>query len=214
MDKRQVLGIIFDTKLVAIIRTESAAQVVEIVHALEEGGVKAIEITMTVPDAVSLLREARRSLGQGVLLGAGTVLDAETGRACILAGADFIVSPTTDFGLIGLCNRYGVVVVPGTLSPTEVLAAWQGGADLVKVFPAGDLRPGYIRSLRGPLPQVPLMPTGGINLDNAAAFIQAGAVALGVGRSLGGKGELSPQGLAELTERAWRFLKVIAQAKD
>jgi 2-dehydro-3-deoxyphosphogluconate aldolase/(4S)-4-hydroxy-2-oxoglutarate aldolase len=210
MDKREVLDIIFETKLVAIIRTESPHQVVEIARSLEEGGIKAIEITMTVPDAVALVREARQSLEPGVLLGAGTVLDAETGRACILAGADFIVSPTADIGLIALCNRYGVAVVPGTLTPTEVLAAWQAGADLIKVFPAGDLGPGYIRSLRGPLPQVPLMPTGGIALDNASAFIQAGATALGVGSSLVGRGELSRQGLRELTERARKLVEAIA----
>ena len=182
MDTQQVMSRIRDVGVVPVIRAESADEAARVIDAIRAGGVSVLEITMTVPGAVALIAEVARRVGDDAVVGAGTVLDAETARACILAGARFVVSPALDLGTIACCRRYSVPVMPGALTPTEVVAAWQAGADIVKVFPANALGgASYIKALKAPLPQIELCPTGGVSLDTAADFIKAGASALGVG---------------------------------
>lgn len=184
MSRDTTLRRILDGGIVAVVRAESGERLARVVAALAEGGVTAAEITFTVPDAIDVIRTVRAQLGDRVALGAGTVLDPETARAALLAGAEYIVAPTTNPDVIRLCRRYDKVVMPGAFTPTEVLAAWEAGADVVKVFPADVGGPAYLKALRGPLPQVRLMPTGGVDLTTAAAFLDAGACCLGVGGSL------------------------------
>jgi 2-dehydro-3-deoxyphosphogluconate aldolase/(4S)-4-hydroxy-2-oxoglutarate aldolase len=169
---------------VAVVRSESSESLVKVVQALAEGGVTAAEITFTVPDAIEVIRRVRKEVGDSVVLGAGTVLDPETARAALLAGAEYIVAPTVNVDVIRLCRRYDKVIMPGAFTPTEVVAAWEAGADVVKVFPADIGGPPFLKALRGPLPQVRLMPTGGVDLTTAEAFLKAGACCLGVGGAL------------------------------
>jgi 2-dehydro-3-deoxyphosphogluconate aldolase/(4S)-4-hydroxy-2-oxoglutarate aldolase len=178
------LARVLDAGLVAVVRAPDPRHLVGVVGALADGGVTVAEITMTVPDALDVLRCVKRELGGRVMLGAGTVLDAETARAALLAGAEFVVAPTLDLDVIRLCKRHGKLVMPGAFTPTEILAAWQAGADIVKVFPADVVGPAFFRALRGPLPQVRLMPTGGVDLATAHDFLAAGACCLGVGSQL------------------------------
>lgn len=173
-----------DAGVVAIIRLQDASKVPDIIAALIDGGVRALEVTMTVPGAVDLIKAAGQKLPSGFLLGAGTVTDAETAWRVADAGASFIVSPVFRPAIIETAHSRGVAALPGCFSPTEVLNAWDAGADIVKVFPATTLGPGYLKDLHGPLPQVKLMPTGGVTLDNAGDWIKAGAVAVGVGSAL------------------------------
>jgi 2-dehydro-3-deoxyphosphogluconate aldolase/(4S)-4-hydroxy-2-oxoglutarate aldolase len=170
--------------VVAVIRMKDPAKLRAVFDALAEGGVRAIEVTMTVPGAVALIGELATSLPAGIVLGAGTVIDAATARAVIDAGARFIVSPVFRRDVVAVCLERGVVAAPGCFSPTEILDAHEMGADLVKVFPATALGPQYIKDLRAPMPQLRLMPTGGVTLDNAGDWIRAGAVAVGVGSAL------------------------------
>lgn len=181
MSRDATLNRILDGGIVAVVRSESADSLIQVVEALAEGGVTAAEITFTVPGAIDVIKEARRVLGDRVVLGAGTVLDPETARAALLAGAEYLVSPTVNPEVIRLCRRYDKVIMPGAFTPTEVLAAWEAGADVVKIFPADVGGPAYLKALKGPLPQVRLMPTGGVNLDTAESFLKAGACCLGVG---------------------------------
>src|SRR5438477_5136780 len=162
MSRETTLRRIMDGGIVAVVRSESSASLVKVVQALAEGGVTAAEITFTVPDAVEVIREVRREVGDAIVLGAGTVLDPETARAALLAGAEYIVAPIVNLEVIRLCRRYDKVVMPGALTPTEVLNAWEAGADIVKVFPADVGGPAYLKALHSPLPQVRLMPTGGV----------------------------------------------------
>jgi 2-dehydro-3-deoxyphosphogluconate aldolase/(4S)-4-hydroxy-2-oxoglutarate aldolase len=148
------------------------------------GGVEVMEVTLTVPRATQVLEKVAGKLGDRVLLGAGTVLDAETARAAMLAGAEFIVAPNTNLEVIEICRRYSKLVMPGALTPTEIVTAWQAGADIVKIFPSELTGPKYLKAIKAPLPQVRLMPTGGVNLDTAVEFLQSGACALGIGGSL------------------------------
>lgn len=170
--------------VVAVIRLRDGARLRGVVDALVEGGVKAMEVTMTVPGAVGLIEGLARDLPEGFILGAGTVLDPETARQVILAGARFLVSPICSLPTIEMAHRYDVAMMPGCYTPTEILTAWQAGADVVKVFPATTLGPGYIKDVKAPLPQVKLMPTGGVSLENAGEWIRAGACAVGVGSAL------------------------------
>jgi 2-dehydro-3-deoxyphosphogluconate aldolase/(4S)-4-hydroxy-2-oxoglutarate aldolase len=202
-----------DAGIVAVIRADSGERLVDVARALLAGGVQAIEVTFTVPRALAVLERVAHELGDEVLLGAGTVLDAETARAALLAGARFIVSPVLDVPVIELCRRYAAPVVPGALTPTEVLRAWQAGADIVKIFPADVGGAAYLRALRGPLPQVRLMPTGTVDLQNAADFLRAGACALGVGSCL-----VSPQNVAEgdlqaIQSRARQFVTLVQETR-
>ncbi len=170
--------------VVAVIRLKDPDALRSVVDALAEGGVRALEVTMTVPRAIDLIAELAPSLPPGFLLGAGTVLDSETARLAILAGARFLVSPVFRPDVVAMSHRYDVAVMPGCFTPTEILAAWEAGADVVKVFPATALGPGFFKDVHGPLPQVKLMPTGGVSLTNAGDWIRAGAVAVGVGTAL------------------------------
>ena len=213
MSKEKDLERIVSSGVVAVIRIEDAAKLIKVAEALKVGEVEAIEFTMTTPGAVEMIAQAVHRFGDEVLMGAGTVLDAETARAAILAGVKFVVGPNLDLKVIELCRRYSVIVVPGCLTPTEILSAWEAGADLVKVFPASVMGPGYLKAILGPLPQVRLLPTGGIDLENARAFIKAGAVAIGVGGSLVDKKAVAVGDFASLTEMARKFVGAIREAR-
>ena len=199
-----VLARIREDKIVAVLRAETADALMTLAKALRDGGLGCLEFTMTTPGALDTLKAATQELGESVLLGAGTVLDRETARAAILAGARFLVSPCLRAEVLTMGKRYGVPVMPGAFTPGEVLAAWEAGADVVKVFPAGRLGPDYLKDLHGPFPQIALMPTGGISPDDAAAYLKAGAVAVGLGGNLT---RLAPgESPATLTERARRLM--------
>lgn len=213
MDKKAVLERITTTGLVPVIRARSADEAAEAVAAIQKGGLSVLEITMTVPDAVALIRDVAQR-APDALVGAGTVLDAKTARECIDAGARFVVSPALDVETIRACNEAGIAVLPGALTPTEVVTAWRAGADLVKVFPAGSVGgPSYIKSLKAPLPQIGLVPTGGVSLQTAKAFLEAGAAALGVGADLVDLAALRAGNAALITERARAFLAVVREAR-
>ncbi|HEV3164978.1 MAG TPA: bifunctional 4-hydroxy-2-oxoglutarate aldolase/2-dehydro-3-deoxy-phosphogluconate aldolase [Isosphaeraceae bacterium] len=184
MGREATLKRIIDGGVVAVVRAESGSALVKVVQALAEGGVTAAEITFTVPDAIEVIGRVRREVGDAVVLGAGTVLDPETARAALLAGAEYLVAPTLNLDVIRMARRYDKVVMPGAFTPTEVLAAWEAGADVVKIFPAEVGGPAYLKALRGPLPQIRVMPTGGVDLNTAEVFLKAGACCLGVGSSL------------------------------
>src|SRR5204863_5069289 len=183
---------VLDQTIVAAIRAESPDLLVDVAEALLAGSVEVMEVTFTVPRATQVLEKVAAKLGSRVLLGAGTVLDPETARAAILSGAEFIVSPAVNLDVIKVCRRYDKLVMPGAFTPTEVLTAWEAGADIVKVFPADVVGPAFFKALRGPLPQIRLMPTGGVDLNTAAAFLKAGACCLGVGGQL-----VEPKAVAE-----------------
>lgn len=196
-------------KIVAIIRGARPEDVLPIAKALSAGGIKALEITLNSPKALSVIEAVADAIGDDVLVGAGTVLDAETARAAILAGAQFIISPTLDAGTIQATRRYGAVSIPGAYTATEILTAYTLGGDIIKVFPAAT--PQYIKDVRGPLPQIPIMPTGGVNLDNIQEFQKAGAVAFGIGSALvNTKQKVTDEYLKELTGKAQKFVQAIA----
>ncbi|HST24066.1 MAG TPA: bifunctional 2-keto-4-hydroxyglutarate aldolase/2-keto-3-deoxy-6-phosphogluconate aldolase [Blastocatellia bacterium] len=215
MNRSEVIQQIVETGVIPVVRAASADEAMRAIDAIKEGGISVLEITMTVPGAVRVIEEVAARYGSEALVGAGTVLDAETARACILAGAEFIVSPALNSETIALCRRYGKVVMPGALTPTEVLAAWQAGADFVKVFPCDSVGGAkYIKSLKAPLPQIQVVPTGGVTLQTAADFIKAGASALGIGTDLvdvkalrEGQGNL-------ITERARRFIEIVKESRE
>jgi 2-dehydro-3-deoxyphosphogluconate aldolase/(4S)-4-hydroxy-2-oxoglutarate aldolase len=185
------------------------------VDAICLGGIPIVEITMTVPGAIDMIREVAKSRGDDVLVGAGTVLDAETARQCVDAGAQFLVSPGLDVKTIEFAAREGKLIMAGALTPTEVITAWKAGSDFVKVFPCGQVGgPSYIRALRGPLPQVPLIPTGGVNLNTAADFILAGCAALGVGGELVQGAALKAGKPEIITETARKFVELVKHARE
>jgi 2-dehydro-3-deoxyphosphogluconate aldolase/(4S)-4-hydroxy-2-oxoglutarate aldolase len=215
MIKQDVLRRIAALGLVPVVRAQSADEAMRAIDAICEGGVNVLEITMTVPGAISVMEAVVARFGTDVIVGAGTVLDAETARACILAGAQFIVSPALDLGTLAICRRYAVAVMPGALTPTEVVTAWTAGADVVKVFPCGALGgASYIKSLKAPLPQIDLVPTGGVSLTTAADFIKAGAFALGVGADLVDVHAIRAGNAALVTERAREFLRIVQEARS
>jgi len=191
-----------------------AEQVLSVVAALVEGGVKAMEITFTVPRAPEMIAETLRHFGDQILLGAGTVLTTEQAEAAVAAGARFIVAPNTNFEVVRFCNQRDIAVMPGALTPTEVAAAWQGGADVVKLFPAETVGIAYLKALRAPLPDVPIMPTGGVDVGNAADWLRAGAFALGVGSQLVSKDALTLGRYDEITTLARQFMASIAKARE
>jgi 2-dehydro-3-deoxyphosphogluconate aldolase / (4S)-4-hydroxy-2-oxoglutarate aldolase len=214
MSKTAVLQRIREVGIVPVVRAESADEAGRAIAAIMAGGVPVLEITLTVPGAVPLIADLCRRFGQDAVVGAGTVLDPETARACILAGAQFIVSPATNVATIACCRRYGVPIMPGALTPTEVVAAWEAGADMVKVFPCSALGgASYIKALKAPLPQIDLIPTGGVNLQTAAEFIKAGSTALGVGADLVDLKALREGQDALLTERARKLVEIVRTAR-
>ncbi|HEY5574101.1 MAG TPA: bifunctional 4-hydroxy-2-oxoglutarate aldolase/2-dehydro-3-deoxy-phosphogluconate aldolase [Anaerolineales bacterium] len=205
MKEDRPLEFIHEAGVVAIMRAKSSDQLLAAAEAILEGGVRAIEVTMTTPNALEVINQATTRLGDNVLFGAGSVLDSETARAAILAGAQFIVCPTLNLGTIETCKRYSIPVVPGAYTPTEILTAWQAGATMVKVFPASIGGPGYIKAVKAPLPQVKLSAVGGVDLDNMADFIRAGCEGVGVGSDLVNQKLLDAKDFREITERARRF---------
>ncbi|MBK9090476.1 MAG: bifunctional 4-hydroxy-2-oxoglutarate aldolase/2-dehydro-3-deoxy-phosphogluconate aldolase [Holophagales bacterium] len=200
--------------VVAVIRLKDAGALGAVVDALAAGGVLALEVTMTVPGAIELIRDIAPSLPPDVVLGAGTVLDAETAQSAIEAGARYVVSPVFREEVLRVCHRFDVAALPGCFTPTEILGAWEAGADVVKVFPATALGPGYFRDLRGPFPHLRLMPTGGVSLANAGDWIRAGAVAIGVGTALVDAEAVAARRFDEITERARQFVAAVAAARS
>ena len=200
--------------VVAIIRASDASLLIEVVDAIQAGGIDIIEITMTTPNALGVLEEAVAKFGDEVLLGVGSVLDAETTRISILSGAEFVVSPVTRPDVIETCNRYGKVVMPGAFTPTEILTAWEIGADYVKVFPSSVAGARYIKEIKAPLPQIELIPTGGITIDNAGEFIAAGSSALGVGSGLVYQKIIAEREFETLTENASRLIQTVQEARN
>lgn len=201
------------TGLIAIVRLDSSAALVQAAKAIAAGGVSVIEFTLTTPGALRTIEEAVRELGGEALIGAGTVLDAESARAAMLAGAEFIVAPTLSLDVITMCHRYDKVVIPGAYTPTEILSAWEHGADFVKVFPAEIGGPAYLKAVRAPLPQVKLIPVGGVSVETAGAFIRAGAAALGVGSNLVDRKAVSEGRFAQLTAAAQALSQAVAEAR-
>lgn len=214
MDRVEIVKQIEDIGIVPVIRAASADEAMRAIDAIKEGGINVLEITMTVPGAIRVMEQVAARYGDEVLVGAGTVLDPETARACMLAGAQFIVSPALNLETIAMCRRYGVPVAPGALTPTEVITAWTAGADFVKVFPAGSVGgASYIKNLLGPLPQVKIIPTGGVSLKTAADFIKAGARALGVGTDLVDVKAIRAGDAHVVTERAREFVRIVREAR-
>ena len=213
MDKLARLNLIHQTGIIAIMRASSSDQLIAAADAIRAGGVRAIEVTMTTPGALDVIREASRRYGDEVLFGAGSVLDSETARAAILAGAGFIVAPTLKTGVIELCSRYGVPCAPGCFTPTEMLTAFEAGADLVKLFPAEIGGPAVVKAILAPLPQLKIIPVGGVDLTTAAAFIHNGAWALGVGSSLVNQKLLDSGDMPELTRRAAAFVEEVKKGR-
>jgi 2-dehydro-3-deoxyphosphogluconate aldolase/(4S)-4-hydroxy-2-oxoglutarate aldolase len=212
--KQQVLSFITDIGLVPVVRTASAESAIQAVEAIYNGGIRAAEITMTVPGAIRALEKVADAFGDRIVLGAGTVLDPETARAAMLAGAEFFVSPSLKLSTIEIARRYSKAVMPGALTPTEVLAAWEAGADIVKIFPCGNVGgPKYIKALRAPFPHIEMIPTGGVNLETAGEFLKAGACAVAVGAELVDAKSLKEGRLELIEEKARQYLAVIAKAR-
>jgi 2-dehydro-3-deoxyphosphogluconate aldolase / (4S)-4-hydroxy-2-oxoglutarate aldolase len=210
MNKTEVLKRIRETGLIPVVRAESADLAMQAVAALKAGGLDVLEVTMTVPGAIEVIQRLAREYGDEALIGAGTVLDPETALACTKAGAQFIVSPALNEETIAFCREQDVAIFPGALTPTEVVRAWKAGADAVKVFPAGAVGgASYLKALKAPLPQIELIPTGGVSLKTAADFIKAGAMALGVGADLVDPTALREGNTALITERARQFLEIV-----
>jgi 2-dehydro-3-deoxyphosphogluconate aldolase/(4S)-4-hydroxy-2-oxoglutarate aldolase len=213
MSKETQLRQVLDSGIVAVVRSPDHQQLVEVARALADGGVTVIEITMSVPNALEVLRQVRQALGDRILLGAGTVLDPETARAVLLAGAEYIVAPTLNLEVIRLCQRYDKLVMPGAFTPTEILTAWEAGADIVKVFPAEVVGPAFFKALRGPLPQVRIMPTGGVDLTTAAAFLKAGACCLGIGSQLVEPDAVAKRNFDRIRDLARQYVDIVKQVR-
>lgn len=213
MTRVQQLQRVLDSGIVAVVRAPDRAGLVEVIRALAAGGVTVAEVTLTVPNALDVIREARAALGDSVLLGAGTVLDGETCRAALLAGAEFIVSPTLSHDVIRVCRRYDKLVMPGAFTPTETLAAWEAGADIVKVFPAEVVGPAFFKAMRGPLPQIRLMPTGGVDLNTAADFLKAGACCLGIGSQLVDPKLVAARAFDQLRDLAAKYVEIVRKTR-
>ncbi len=214
MTKQTILSTIREIGLVPVVRTASADSAFKAIEAIYEGGVLTAEVTMTVPGALRVLEKLADHFGDRMLLGAGTVLDPETCRACMLAGAQFFVTPALNFKTIEMAHRYGKPIMPGALTPTEVLAAWDAGADIVKIFPCDNVGgPKYIKALKGPFPQIEMIPTGGVSLITAGDFLKAGSTAVAVGGELVDAKTIKEGNYAVFTERAKRFLDVVKTAR-
>jgi 2-dehydro-3-deoxyphosphogluconate aldolase/(4S)-4-hydroxy-2-oxoglutarate aldolase len=215
MTSREILGFLTDIGLVPVVRTTSADSAIKAIEAMYRGGIRAAEVTMTVPGAIRALEKLADQFGDRLMLGAGTVLDPETARSCMLAGAQFFVTPTLNVKTIEMANRYSKVICPGALTPTEVLTAWEAGADVVKVFPANAMGgPKYIKALKGPLPHVEMIPTGGVNLETAGEFLKAGACAVAVGSELVDPKLIQAGDYDRIEALARQYLQAIATARS
>lgn len=214
MDKQKVRERIMEIGIVPVVRASSADQASIAAEAVRLGGIPIVEITMTVPGAVELIRELVRNCGSEVLIGAGTVLHAEAARRCIDAGAEFLVSPGLNLETVAFAAREGKLIMAGALTPTEVMAAWEAGADFIKIFPCGQVGGAkYIKALKGPFPQIPFVPTGGVNLNTAAEFLEAGSVALGIGGELVQAEALKTNKPEIIVENARKFLAIVKHAR-
>lgn len=213
MNREKQLARVLECGIVAVVRANDPTNLGHVIAALAEGGVSVAEVTFTVPNAVDVIRAAKEQLGDKVLLGAGTVLDPETARAAILAGAEFIVSPTLNLDVICLSRRYDKLVFPGAFTPTEILTAWEAGADVIKVFPADVLGPNFFKAMRGPLPQVRLMPTGGVDLNTASEYLRAGACCLGIGSQLVDPKAVARQDYEYLRGLAWQYTQAVRMGR-
>ena len=203
---------IIDCGVVAVLRADSPSQLMDVSKALREGGVVAIEVTMTVPGALKVIEEVSAKM-EDTIVGVGTVLDPETARAAILSGAEYVVSPVLNLDVVAMAKRYGKAVMPAGFTPTEILTAWQAGADVVKVFPASIAGPAFFKDILGPLPSLKLMPTGGVDATTTPAFIKAGAVAVGAGSAMVDKQAVADKNWAKLTETARSFVDAVKQAR-
>ena len=203
-----------DIGIVPIVRADSAENAIQAVEAIYRGGIRAAEITMTVPGAIRALEKVADAFGDKIVLGAGTVLDPETARTCMLAGAEFFVTPAFKASTVEICRRYSKVIMPGALTPTEVLTAWEAGADAVKVFPCGNVGgPKYIKALKAPFPHIEMIPTGGVNLETAGEFLKAGACAVAVGSELVDSASVKAGRFDVIEQRARQYLEAIARAR-
>lgn len=215
MTKHEVRQKILEVGIVPVVRAASAQQAVLAAEAVAAGGIPIVEITMTVPGAIDVIAQLVRSIGGQVLVGAGTVLDAQTASRCLDAGAEFLVSPGFDPETVLLAKQSGKLMMAGALTPTEVINAYKAGSDFVKIFPCGNVGgPSYIKALKAALPQIPMIPTGGVNLTTAAEFLRAGASALGIGGELVSRAELEAGNSAALTEAARRYVAVVSEARQ
>jgi len=214
MTKDEVRKKIIAIGIVPVVRAASAQQVIQAAEAVAAGGIPIVEVTMTVPGAIDVIAQLSRTVGSEVLVGAGTVLDAETAQRCIDAGAQFLVSPGFDLATVQLSKKSNLLIMAGALTPTEVITAWKAGSDFIKIFPCGTVGGAkYIKALKAPLPQVPMVPTGGVNLNTAAEFIQAGSEALGIGGELVSTSALKSGNTGEITEAARRFVAIVTEAR-
>ena len=215
MNRHRILTAITDIGIVPVVRTSSAESAIKAIEAIYKGGIRVAEITMTVPGAIKALEKVADEFGDKMVLGAGTMLDPETARICILAGAEFLVTPALRVATIEMAKRYSKVILPGALTPTEVLTAWEAGADAVKVFPCGAVGGAkYIKALHAPFPHIDLVPTGGVNLETASEFLKAGACAVGVGGELVDNKTINEGHFTVFEERARQFMAVIAKARQ
>lgn len=214
MSKQRTLAAILDIGIIPIVRAETPEAALKAAGAIYRGGIRAVEITMTVPGALRVLEKVADEFGDRVTLGAGTVLDPETARASMLAGAEFFVTPSLKLATIEMCHRYSKPIMPGALTPTEVVTAWEAGADLVKIFPCGNVGgPKYIRALKAPLPHIEMVPTGGVNLETAADFLRAGACAVAVGSEMVNAKALAEGRLDVIEQTAQQFLKIVSDVR-
>lgn len=211
--RSQTIQKILNPGVVAVIRADSSAQLVNVADALVKGGAPTMEVTMTTPNALQVISDVRAKFGDAICMGVGTVLDTATARAAILAGAEYVVTPTMNVEIIKLCRRYAKPIIAGAYTPTEALTAWEAGADFIKIFPADQLGPNYIKALKAPLPQLEIIPTGGVDLNTAGDFIKAGCAAVAAGSSFVSKEILKNQDWPELIETARKFVEVIAKAR-
>src|SRR5438874_742156 len=214
MTKQQILSFIIDIGIVPVVRTSTAEGAIKAIEAIHRGGIRAAEITMTVPGAIRALEKVADQFGNKLMLGAGTVLDPETARSCMLAGAQFFVTPALRISTIEMVKRYSKVICPGALTPTEVLTAWEAGADVVKVFPCGNVGGAkYIKALKGPFPHIEMIPTGGVNLERAADFLKAGACAVAVGGELVDAKSIKEGRFDVIQDRARQYMEIVAKAR-
>lgn len=213
MDRTPVYGTIRNSGVIAILRGQDLDALARLSDALIAGGIRAVEVALNTPGGLEMIEWLAQHRGKELAVGAGTVLDSETARAAMLAGASFVLTPTLNPKTFEICHRYSVPIIAGAMTPTEILNAWEMGATAVKVFPAGRLGPGYLSDLRGPLPQIELIPVGGVTLENAAQFIKAGAVALGVGSELMDRKMIEAGDMDGLARRAGSFVAAVREAR-
>jgi 2-dehydro-3-deoxyphosphogluconate aldolase/(4S)-4-hydroxy-2-oxoglutarate aldolase len=214
MERRQILNDLISSGVIAVIRLSDDKKIDYVISSLSEGGVKALEITMTTPNAIDIIKNISKKNRGDFLVGVGSVLDPETANASIHSGAQFIVSPILNIDIIRMGHRYDRVVIPGAFTPTEIINAWESGGDIVKVFPATILGPKYFKDIHGPMPQVKLSPTGGVSIDNASDFIKAGAVCLGIGSALVNKKLIENSDWEEISKRASALIEEVKKGRE